>query len=120
MPLLTRIILVVIFVPLAIVLVTLSIANRGLTAVTLDPFHPGNPALTLALPLFVWLFAAVILGVVIGGAVTWARQGFYRRLARRRGREAESLRQAARAGTAAPNRPTPALPALAALPKPSR
>lgn len=120
MPLLNRIILVVIFVPLAVILVTLSIANRGMTAVTLDPFHPGNPALTLALPLFVWLFAAVILGVVLGGAVTWARQGFYRRLARRRGREAESLRQTARADAApAPLRPAPT-PAMAALPKPSR
>ncbi len=89
---LNRLVLVVIFVPLAILLVTLAVANRALVPFTIDPFQPGNPALTLSLPFFVWLFAALGLGVVIGGCATWLRQGHYRRLARVREREAAVLR----------------------------
>jgi uncharacterized integral membrane protein len=118
---LNRLVLVVIFVPLAVVLIAFSVANRGLTAITLDPFNPGNPALTLSLPLFVWLFLALAVGIVVGGAATWARQSEWRRLARRRGKEAETLRQAAARGDATPPPPSStARPgAFAALPKPS-
>ena len=42
-----RFLLIVIFVPLAIVLIALAVANRAPVAFTLDPFNPGNPALTL-------------------------------------------------------------------------
>jgi uncharacterized integral membrane protein len=90
-----RIILVVIFVPLAIVLVALAVANRELVPFTLDPFHPGNPALTIELPLFVFLFLALLVGVLIGSAATWLKQGRYRRLARDREKEVRSLRDAA-------------------------
>lgn len=88
-----RIVLVVILVPLALVLVTLAVANRELVAFTLDPFNPGNPALTISLPFFVWLFLAGALGVFFGGCATWLKQGHYRRLARLREREAEALRR---------------------------
>jgi uncharacterized integral membrane protein len=90
-----RIILVVVFVPLAIVLVALAVANRELVPFTLDPFHPGNPALTIELPLFVFLFLALLVGVLVGSAATWLRQGRYRRLARDREKEVRSLRDAA-------------------------
>ena len=53
-----RFVLIVVFVPLAIILIALAVANRELVAFTLDPFNPGNPALTLKLPLFVFLFLA--------------------------------------------------------------
>ena len=42
-----RFVLIVVFVPLAIILIALAVANRELVAFTLDPFNPGNPALTL-------------------------------------------------------------------------
>lgn len=90
-----RVMLIVVLVPLAIVLIALAVANRAPTAFTLDPFNPGNPALTVQAPLFVLLFLALGLGVIIGGVVTWFRQGRYRKIARQRGIEAESLRQAA-------------------------
>ena len=92
---LNRFVLIAVFVPLAIVLVALAVANRGGSAFTLDPFNPGNPALTWQLPLFVLLFAALALGIVIGSLTTWLKQGRYRKLARQRGQEAEVLRQAA-------------------------
>ncbi|BCH20501.1 hypothetical protein MesoLjLc_02860 [Mesorhizobium sp. L-8-10] len=95
---LNRFILIVVFVPLAIILIALAVANRGLVAFTLDPFNPGNPALTVQLPLFVLLFAAVLAGLLIGSSVTWWRQGRYRKLARRRDQELQSLRAVAPAG----------------------
>jgi uncharacterized integral membrane protein len=105
-----RFLLIVVFVPLAIVLIALAVANRESVAFTLDPFHPGNPALTLELPLFVFLFLARAIGLLVGGAATWIRQGRYRRLARQREKEVRSLRDAA--VRAAPSRP--ALPRQAA------
>lgn len=89
-----RIVLIVVFVPLAIVLIALAVANRELVSFTLDPFNPGNPALTLTLPLFVYLFLALVAGMIVGSLATWFRQGRYRKLARQRSMEAESLRQA--------------------------
>ena len=92
---LNRLLLIIVFVPLAIILIALAVANRGLVAFTLDPFHPGNPALTLNLPFFVFLFVALLVGVLIGSAATWFRQGRFRRLARQREQEVRSLRDAA-------------------------
>ena len=90
-----RFLLIIVFVPLAIILVALAVANRELVAFTLDPFNPGNPALTLKLPLFVFLFLALVVGLVVGSAATWLKQGRYRRLARQREQEVRSLRDAA-------------------------
>lgn len=90
-----RLLLIAVLVPLAIVLVALAVANRGATPFTLDPFNPGNPGLTWQMPLFVLLFAAIAVGMIVGSLATWVRQGRYRKLARQRGQEAETLRQAA-------------------------
>lgn len=89
-----RFMLIVVFVPLAIILIALAVANRELVAFTLDPFNPGNPKLTLTLPLFIFLFLALAIGMVVGSLATWVKQGRYRKLARQRGVEAENLRQA--------------------------
>lgn len=87
-----RILFVIIVVPVAIVLIALAVANREIVAFTLNPFNPGDPALTVSGPLFAFLFAALALGVVIGGCATWLRQGRYRRIARERSREADRLK----------------------------
>jgi uncharacterized integral membrane protein len=108
---LNRFLLIVVFVPLAVILIALAVANRDPVAFTLDPFNSGNPALTLRLPLFIFLFLAVAIGMIVGGMATWIRQGRYRKLARQRGAEAENLRQAVSRAPAAPAGP--------ALPKPT-
>jgi uncharacterized integral membrane protein len=87
-----RFLLIVVFVPLAVILIALAVANRGTAAFTLDPFNPGNPALTVQLPLFVLLFAALAIGLIVGSIATWLKQGRYRKLARQRGQEAQILR----------------------------
>jgi len=80
---LNRFLTVVVFIPLAVVLIALAVANRAPVAFTIDPFNPGNPGLTVSLPLFVLLFAALALGLVVGSLATWFRQGRYRKAARR-------------------------------------
>ena len=107
---LNRFVLIAVFVPLAIILVALAVANRGPVPFTLDPFNPGNPALTLQLPLFVLLFAAIALGMIVGSLVTWLKQGRYRKMARQRSQEADMLRQAAARTPGA--QPAPQMPSL--------
>lgn len=103
-----RILLVVVVVPLAIILVTLAVANRAIVGVTVDPFNPANAALTWHMPLFVWLLLALAIGVVAGSLATWLRQGRYRRLARERQLEVQRLRDAAqRQAGAGPVLPKP-------------
>lgn len=80
---LRRLVVVLVLVPVAVVLIALAVANRDDVALTFDPFSPGNPALTLVMPLFVWLFAAFALGMISGSIVTWIKQGRYRKAARR-------------------------------------
>ncbi|MCO4317028.1 LapA family protein [Phyllobacterium sp. 21LDTY02-6] len=106
-----RIVVVVILIPLAIILIALSVANRSTVSFTIDPFNPGNPALSYNAPLFVWLFAALMLGLVIGSLATWYNQGRYRKAARQRRLEAEMLRKEARRASAETGS-TPNLPSL--------
>ncbi|RLQ86909.1 LapA family protein [Notoacmeibacter ruber] len=87
----SRILTAVILVPLAIILVALAVVNRQSVPLTLDIFQTGNENLSIALPLFIWLLAALILGMVIGGVASWIRQGRYRRLAKKRKHEVERL-----------------------------
>lgn len=81
-----------IFIPAAIVLIALSVANRASVPLTLDPFTPGNPYLTLDAPLFAFLFAALAIGLVFGSFVTWFAQGRHRRRAAAAEAEAAKLR----------------------------
>ncbi|MAS13864.1 MAG: DUF1049 domain-containing protein [Nitratireductor sp.] len=89
-----RIILVLVLVPLAVIIIALAVANRALVPFTIDPFNPGNPALTVHWPLFTYLFGSAALGMVIGSLATWVRQGRYRRDARERRKEVDKLRKA--------------------------
>jgi uncharacterized integral membrane protein len=107
-----RILTWVVFVPVAIVLVALAVANRAPAAFTIDPFNPGNPGLTVALPLFVYLFAALGIGLIVGSVATWLRQGHYRKAARDSQAEVRALRDQAM-------RSAPPAPAGPALPPPT-
>ncbi|MGU3574299.1 LapA family protein [Brucellaceae bacterium C25G] len=74
-----RLVTIIIMVPLAVILIALCVANRASVSVTFDPFNPGNPALSYTAPLFIWLFATLLIGVMIGGAITWLAQGKHRK-----------------------------------------
>ena len=88
-----KIIAVIILVPLAMLIIALAVANRQLVTVSLDPFNPSQPAYTTQpIWLFVPIFAALIVGVAVGGFVAWLRHSKWRRIARRYEREAIALR----------------------------
>jgi uncharacterized integral membrane protein len=88
---LRRLISIIIFLPLAIILVALAVANRGAVAFTIDAFSPGSPSLTWQVPLFALLFIALACGLLIGSFATWLAQGRHRRAARQGKAEAERL-----------------------------
>lgn len=105
-----RFLSLLILVPIAVVVVLFSVANRDSVTVSLDPFHGGTPALSFAAPLFVLLFVALALGLLIGGGAAWVRQGRWRKAARKIEAEAHQLRQELSKARSAP--PAPAtLPA---------
>jgi uncharacterized integral membrane protein len=87
-----RIVTILIVIPLAIVLIALAVANRESVPLRLDVFNPQNPALTINAPFFVWLFAAIAIGVVAGGVGAWFAQGKHRKMERKYKREAKKLR----------------------------
>jgi hypothetical protein len=78
----------VILLPLAIVLIALCIANRGAVTLALNPFRPADTMLSVTGPFFVFLFVALMLGIVLGGLGTWLTQSPYRKRARKEHYEA--------------------------------
>lgn len=76
----------------AVFLVTLAVANRHTVRLVLDPFNPLDPILAAELPFYAYLFAMLIIGVVLGGTATWISQSRWRRLARARGQDAARWR----------------------------
>ncbi|MEZ5787875.1 MAG: LapA family protein [Xanthobacteraceae bacterium] len=82
-----RIIAFIILVPLAIVIVALAVANRGSVAISFDPVNATDPLYVAHVPLYLLMLALVILGVLIGGAAAWLKQGRWRRQSRRQAYE---------------------------------
>jgi uncharacterized integral membrane protein len=79
---LRKVLTIVIVVPLAVLIVAFAVANRQVVTLSFDPFSSADPAYAAKLPLFVLIFALVILGVIVGGVATWLRQASWRRTAR--------------------------------------
>ena len=107
-----RIIALAILVPLGIVLIMLSVANRAAVTLALNPFDPSDKLLSVELPFFVFLFAALITGMIIGSVATWFKQGKHRQQARAKASEAvkwhtEADRQKAKAQEIAAALPAP-------------
>jgi hypothetical protein len=92
---LKRVVRLLIAFPAALLLITLAVANRHLVRLVLDPFRPERPALALEMPFFVYIFAALVAGVVLGSWATWAGQGHWRRSARTQAMHAQRWRSEA-------------------------
>ena len=75
---LRRIVWFFIAFPVAILLITLAVANRHGVRLVLDPFRPADPVISLVLPFYAYLFGALLIGVIIGGAATWITQASWR------------------------------------------
>ena len=72
----------------AVLLVTLSVANRDEVRLVLDPFRPDAPVISLRLPFYAYLLAALTIGVILGGVSTWLTQARWRRTARVKAQDA--------------------------------
>jgi uncharacterized integral membrane protein len=81
-----------VLVVLALVLIAFAVANRQVVSVSLDPFDQANPALVLSQPLYLVIFALLIVGVVLGGCAAWLRQSKWRTRARRAEAQVNVLR----------------------------
>ncbi len=68
--------------PLGAIALVFAIANRHVVTVVFDPFGNDVQGIHLTAPLFIVLFLAVMLGVLLGGFASWLAQGKYRRSAR--------------------------------------
>lgn len=95
---------IVVLVPIGIVLIVLSVANRQPVRLALNPFRPEDSVLSMTAPFFVYLFLALILGMIIGATAIWITQHKYRKRARVEATEAvkwqtEADKQKARAET---------------------
>ena len=89
---------------LAFVLLVLALANRGMVTLRLLPEtlagYVGSGSVTL--PLFVVIFAAIAVGLLVGFVWEWLREHKHRALAARERAERERLEQRlAKAGPAA-------------------
>jgi uncharacterized integral membrane protein len=95
--------------PLALIVIAFAIANRRAVVLSIDPFSLNHPALAFDAPLWVLLFVAFFVGLLVGGAATWLARthGELRRAARRR----EQIRAAQ-----APD-PLQGVPAISANPE---
>ncbi len=103
---LKKIVNLVVLVPIGIVLIVLSVANRQPVRMALNPFRPEDTLLSATAPFFVFLFLALILGMILGAVATWVSQHKYRKRARVEATEAvkwhtEADKQKARAETLA-------------------
>jgi uncharacterized integral membrane protein len=88
-----RFLTIFVLFPIVVVVVVLSVANRGTVTFSLDPIGAGSTGWSASGPLYVFLFAAVVLGILIGGVATWLRQGRWRRAARAERANADRLRR---------------------------
>ena len=112
---LRKIVSVLIVLPIAIALIIFAVANRGPVTVSLDPFAPETPALAFTVPMFLIVFAAVALGVILGGVAVWFGQGRHRKASRENRWKAARYEREASERRAEVERlmQTPALPAPA-------
>lgn len=78
---------------IGIAVIALAVANRHSVRFVLDPLSAQDAALSLEAPLFLLLFVAIFVGLVLGALGTWMGQSKWRHLARMRTKETHELRR---------------------------
>ena len=96
-----------ILLPLVAIVTIFAVANRTAVPVTVDPFGWFDWP-QVAVPLFLLLFGAAAVGVLIGGSAVWLAQGRHRKAARLNARMA--ARHKAELDRLTATSQTPALP----------
>ncbi len=83
-----------VLVPLCVVLVVFTLANRQMVEVRFDPMSSASSLVSpVEVPMFVVIYAMLLVGVVLGGVATWFTQGRQRREKRKWRRQARKLEQ---------------------------
>lgn len=111
----SRLLSILIGLPLCIIILALAVANRRMVTVSFDPFSSDAPSLAVNMPLFAVVFASLIVGVLLGSGVTWLRHHRFRKEAREHrkdvrkeeARQADIRRKSGAATVAALTLPTP-------------
>lgn len=88
-----RMLRVLVFGVAGVAVVAFAVANRHVVRFMLDPLSGPQGSLFLEAPLFAYLFAALLLGFILGGFAAWVSQGRWRRAARLRGDEVNRLKR---------------------------
>jgi uncharacterized integral membrane protein len=84
---------IVIFVPLALLILFFSMANRAPVRIGLDPFAPADPAApSFEAPMFLVVLASMAIGVLAGGFSSWLGHLSVRREAKIARAEAKKTR----------------------------
>ncbi len=63
-----------VLVPAVIVAAVIAVANRQQVTFRLDPFSAENPAIAFSMPLFLLVFLALLVGVLLGAATVALRR----------------------------------------------
>jgi uncharacterized integral membrane protein len=77
--------------PVAILLVMFGVANRQSVTLLLDPLTRDGTGPSITLPLFLFFFAVLTAGIVIGYVAAWFAQGKHRKAERHLKRECDRL-----------------------------
>jgi uncharacterized protein YpmB len=88
---LRRILRWIIWVPVAIIVISFAVANRQWTRLSLDPFSSTSPFLTIEMPLWALFIFGVFIGLIVGWMMCWFAQGRHRKLARERAKDVARL-----------------------------
>ena len=78
--------------PIAIIIIALSVANRHSVRFSFDPINTSSPLFSFEIPLYLLLLLTIIIGIVIGGASSWLNQSKWRKAAREARHEMSELR----------------------------
>lgn len=109
-----KILSALILLPVGLVVVVFAVINRQAVTLNFDPLSAEAPVFSLSVPLYMVVFAALLLGILLGGMAAWLRQGRWRKAARRANAEVERLKSDTRELKAAIEKTNaPALPAPA-------
>ncbi len=94
-----------VLVPLCAVLIVFALANRQLVVVNLNPLASTEALAStgVGVPLFLVIFAVLLIGVILGGIATWFAQGAHRRDERHFRRETERLHRELEVARRAPD-----------------
>jgi uncharacterized integral membrane protein len=82
----------IVLAPLAGIALLFAVANRRWVTVSFDPFSADAPAYAAELPMFLLIFIALIVGVLIGGTAVWFGKVHWRMAAHRAEREVARLK----------------------------